>query len=315
MKVLITGSNGFIGKNLKLFLQEKKEIEIISFSKKNHINDLNELVNKSNFIFHLLGVNRSNDQDEFNYGNEKITKELCEAVKKANRKIPIVFTSSTQVKLKSSYGISKINAENTLIELSKKFKIPIFIYRLPNIFGKWSKPNYNSVVATFCHNIIRNIPINIHDPLSKIKLVYIDDLIKNFILLLDNANKELIPDIYFRSVKPEYEITVGNLAKQIIMFKEMRSTHILERVGSGFKRALYSTYVSFLPKDKFSYPVVAHKDNRGSFVEMLKTPDCGQFSVFTVSPNMTRGEHYHNTKTEKFLVIKGNASFLHSKYY
>ena len=308
MKVLITGANGFVGKNLKLFLKERPDIKILSFLKKDNISLLYDHVNKADFIFHLAGINRSNDPKEFTSGNEVLTQKISDAVKKTNRKIPIIYSSSTQARLDTSYGLSKRNAENILLNLHQDFKIPVHIFRLPNIFGKWSKPNYNSVISTFCYNITRDIPIQINDPNYLFSLVHIDDVIKHFIEIMDTKEKNLnCKDFNF--IKPIYEITVGDLAKQLYAFKEMRKSSILERVGTGLVRSLYSTYISYLPNEKFSYPVKIHDDLRGRFVEMLKTQDSGQFSFFTVLPNITRGEHYHHSKTEKFLVIKGSACF------
>lgn len=308
MKVLITGGNGFVAKNLKYFLNERSDVEIYTLQKKNNISDLNNFVSKVDFIFHLAGVNRPKELEEFTLGNETLTQKLCEAVKKSNRKIPIIYSSTIQVESNNPYGISKNNAEKILHKFNKDFKIPIYIFRLPNIFGKWSKPNYNSVVSTFCYNIIRDIPIQIKSSNDIVKLVYIDDVIKNFIKVMDDP-KKINESINYSSVNPVYEITVGNLAKQLHAFKEIRSSKILERVGTGLVRALYSTYVSYMPKQHFSYPVEAYHDTRGSFVEILKTPDCGQFSYFTVLPNSVRGGHYHHSKTEKFLITKGSACF------
>ena len=308
MRVLITGDSGFIGKNLKIVLNEMSGIEILTFSKKNKISELNDIVNKVDFIFHLAGVNRSENEKEFTIGNENLTYEICEAILKTNRKIPVLYTSSIQANLNTYYGASKNKAEKVLFKFEKEHSIPIKIYRLPNVFGKWCKPNYNSVVATYCYNIIRNIPININKSEDIINLVYIDDVINNFIESMFNFEKKKLINQYY-SLKPIYKITLGELAKQIYAFKEMRNSNLLEPVGKGLIRALYSTYVSYLPKEEFSYSVKAHKDLRGSFIEMLKTPDYGQFSCFTILPNVTRGDHYHHSKTEKFLVIKGQARF------
>ena len=308
MKVLITGANGFVGKNLKLFLKERSDIEIVSFLKEDSSSLLFDSVSKVDFIFHLAGVNRSKDPKEFISGNEVLTEKISDAVKKANRKMPIIYTSSIQAKLDTPYGLSKRNAENILLHLYQDFKIPVHIFRLPNVFGKWSKPNYNSVVSTFCYNITRDIPVHISETNDLVSLVYIDDVIKHFIKIMDEKEKN-VNGKDFKFINPSYEITVGDLAKQLYAFKEMRNSSILEHVGAGLVKNLYSTYISYLPHQKFSYPVKIHDDLRGRFVEMLKTQDSGQFSYFTVLPNITRGEHYHHSKTEKFLVIKGTACF------
>lgn len=308
MRILVTGSEGFIGKNLIITLKEQQSsnnFEILKFSKKDSLEDLKELISQSDFIFHLAGENRPKDESLFHKTNTKLTQKICEYIKDANRTIPIVFSSSTQVKHDNYYGKSKFDAEEILKDLSNSSKIPVSIYRLPGVFGKWSKPNYNSVVATFCNNIAKNKPIKINDPSSEIDIVYIDDVIKSFVGLI---GKELKP-LQFIEIQPKYSITIGELADQIKRFKNSRKNLISERVGTGLVRALYSTYISYLPTDDFAYPLEENKDQRGIFVEMLKTKDSGQISFFSAHPGVERGGHYHHTKTEKFLVIKGKALF------
>ncbi len=216
-----------------------------------------------------------------------------------------MFGSSIQAELNNPYGQSKLVAEKALLALSKRTGNPVFLFRLPNVFGKWCKPNYNSAVATFCHNIAFNIPIIINDPLALINLVYVDDVINRFISIMDGA---VVNDAYC-DVNPVYEVTVGSLAEKIYNFKASRKTLVTERVGTGFDRALHSTYLSYFPPEKFSYDLIKHGDTRGVFVEMLKTKDSGQVSYFSAHPGITRGGHYHHTKTEKFLVLKGEALF------
>ena len=308
MKVLITGSNGFIGKNLKLHLSQFKEIELICFNKNDDESSLPDILKKVDFLFHFAGINRSKNIDEFEKVNSNFTERLCKIIKNINRKISIVYTSSIQVKDENPYGKSKKNAENILIKLKKEIRSNIYIFRLPNVFGKWSRPNYNSVVATFCYNICRNIPIKIVDENKKLELVYIDDVIKSFVKLINNYNQGLEKKNFY-IIHPTYNLTVGDLAKKLYAFKKMQSTGNMENVGTGLTRALYSTYISYLPKEKFSYPLISNKDHRGSFVEIIKTPNHGQFSFFTALPGITRGSHYHHTKTEKFLVVKGKAKF------
>ncbi|MDP3707186.1 MAG: capsular polysaccharide biosynthesis protein CapF, partial [Polaromonas sp.] len=186
--------------------------------------------------------------------------------------------------------------------------VPVHIFRLTNVFGKWCKPNYNSAVATFCHNIARDLPIHVNDPAAPVTLVYVDDVIERFVQLMDGADAAVDAD-GFATVAPQYTTTVGELARQIQSFKDSRATLMTERVGTGLVRAMYATYVSYLPVELFAYAVPQHGDPRGVFVEMLKTPDAGQFSYFTAYPGITRGGHYHHSKTEKFLVIKGQARF------
>jgi len=308
MKVLITGSNGFIGKNLKLYLSERKEIEVICFNKKDDESLLPNILKKVDFIFHLAGVNRSKNIDDFQNINSKFTERLCGIIKDINRKIPIVFTSSIHAEDNNPYGKSKQSAEKALINLKNELGLNIYLFRLLNVFGKWAKPNYNSIVATFCYNITREIPIRIDDENKTLELVYIDDVIKRFVELIDETNKKTEKKD-FEKINPTYHITIGDLAKQLYAFKKINSNLVMENVGTGLTRALYSTFISYLPKKKFSYTLPVNKDYRGSFVEILKTPNYGQFSFFTAKPGITRGSHYHHTKTEKFLVVKGKARF------
>jgi UDP-2-acetamido-2,6-beta-L-arabino-hexul-4-ose reductase len=217
----------------------------------------------------------------------------------------LVLASSTQAERDNPYGRSKLESEAVVQTLANETGNPCVIFRLPGVFGKWCKPNYNSVVATFCHNIARDLPIQINDPAANLRLVYVDDVVTALLAALDRPASGCIQ----AHVEPEYTTILGELANQIRAFGECRSTLLTERVGTGLLRALYATYVSYLPSEKFSYQVTQHADPRGVFVEMLKTPDSGQFSYFTSHPGITRGGHYHHTKTEKFLVIKGEALF------
>ncbi|MGB0732988.1 MAG: UDP-2-acetamido-2,6-beta-L-arabino-hexul-4-ose reductase [Pontibacterium sp.] len=245
----------------------------------------------------------------FAKGNRDLTQSLCASVQQVGRHIPIVYTSSIQAERDNDYGVSKLEAEQALKSLANETGNPVYLYRLPNVFGKWAKPNYNSAVATFCHNIARDLPIEIHDPQAEIRLAYVDDVVESFIRLLSNDSAQQPSPIQFVDIEPEYTISVGQLAHQLNTFKQSRNTLISEPVGTGLVRALYSTYLSYLPASDFSYTVPQYGDERGVFVEMLKTPNAGQFSFFTAHPGITRGGHYHHTKTEKFLVIKGKASF------
>lgn len=312
MKVLITGANGFIGKNLQLHLAERPEVQVVCFTRCDDLAKLPALIQGVDFVFHLAGVNRTSDPVEFVSGNIDLTQALCKAVtsiaETTGNKVPIVYTSSTQAAYKNAYGDSKRGAEDVLLELHHKYGVPVHIFRLPNVFGKWSKPNYNSVVATFCHNIAHGVPIKINDPLAPLTLVYVDEVMKRFIELMDGADSAIDSD-GFEMINLHYKTTVGQLAQQLQAFKDSRSTLLSERVGADLVRALYSTYVSYLPTNSFTYPLLRQEDVRGVFVEILKTPDCGQFSYFTIHPGSTRGGHYHHSKTEKFLVIKGVASF------
>lgn len=305
MKVLITGSNGFVGKNLIAHLRERKDVEVVCFTRDDDVAQLLPLMATVDFVFHLAGVNRPETVAEFKVGNTDLTLALCDAIKASGKTTPVLYTSSSQATSDNPYGSSKLAAEQALLELERSIGAPVHLFRLPNVFGKWARPNYNSAVATFCHNIARGLPIQINDPLARVNLVYIDDVIARFVSVMDGE----LSAKPFVEVSPIYDITVGELANQLNAFRNSRNTLISEPVGTGLVRALYSTYVSYLPVESFTYDVPKYSDPRGVFVEMLKTGDSGQFSYFTAHPGVTRGGHYHHTKTEKFLVIKGTACF------
>lgn len=312
MKVLITGAGGFVGRNLQLRLRERRDVQVVCFTRDQHSKQLAGLLDGVDFVFHLAGVNRPKDPKEFTTGNADLTRELCKAVaavaRLTGRTIPILYASSTQASQDNAYGRSKREAEDALMATAQEPLVPVHLFRLPNVFGKWCLPNYNSVVATFCHNIARDLPIQVNDPQATLTLVYIDDVIGQFVQLMDGAVSEAGAG-GFAAVQPYYDTTVGELAALIRSFRESRRSLVMERVGAGLVRALYATYVSYLPVEAFAYDVPQHEDRRGVFVEMLKTPDCGQFSFFTAHPGVTRGGHYHHSKTEKFLVIQGQARF------
>ena len=303
MKVLITGGNGFIGKNLRERLSRIPEVEILNFTKEESEKRLKKLIEEADFIFHLAGINRPQNKKEFYLGNRDLTKKLVDILKEMNKKTPILFTSSIQVNNDNDYGKSKLEAENILKEYAKNAEV--YNYRLPNVFGKWSKPNYNSVIATWCYNISRNIPIFIDDPKKNLNLVYIDDVVEYFVRhLFENRRKGFIKE----KIAPTYKKSLGEIKNLLEDFKKSRETLLIPKVGVGFERALYATYLSFLPQDEFSYPVKGYSDERGIFYELIKTIDSGQFSISTTKPgDIIRGNHYHNTKNEKFIVVKGEA--------
>ncbi len=305
MKVLVTGSDGFIGRNLMVRLSELVDYEAIGFDRNDLLNDLSVLVGQADAIVHLAGVNRPKDVKEFAEGNADLTARLCDLIAATGRKIPLIISSSIQADLANPYGKSKLNAEAAGEDLAGRTGNPVAIYRLPGVFGKWCRPNYNSVVGTFCHNIANNLPIEIRDPAFLLNLVYVDDVVGEFIRALD----AMPAGLNRREVSPVYGIALGELAAQIEAFRNCRESLFSERVGTGLVRALYATYVSYLPPARFAYDLPKYADERGVFVEMLKTQDSGQFSYFTAHPKITRGGHYHHTKTEKFLVIKGAARF------
>lgn len=307
MKLLVTGANGFIAKNLMVRLNELEGFESVPYTREMSEQQLLELVADVDAVVHLAGINRPLSTEEFITGNTGLTESLCQALLANGRSVPVIFASSTQAALDNPYGKSKLGAELSIKRYAEQSGAKIYVYRLPNVFGKWCKPNYNSAVATFCHNIARGLPIHVNDTQAALSLVYVDDVADEFIRVLTE-----LPDVDstgFCSVPVQYQTTVGEMAQQLRAFHDSRNTLLSEPVGVGLVRALYSTYMSYLTPDSFGYEVPKHGDPRGVFVEMLKTKDSGQFSYFTAHPGITRGGHYHHSKTEKFLVIKGKARF------
>jgi UDP-2-acetamido-2,6-beta-L-arabino-hexul-4-ose reductase len=308
-RILVTGANGFIGKNLLVHLSEQPGIIVSTFVRGDNVACLPDLVAEADAVVHLAGENRPADEAAFAQVNMGLTADLCRVIQQkyteTGRHVPLVLASSTQAERDNPYGRSKLAAEQAVQALAQSTGNPCVVFRLPGVFGKWCKPNYNSVVATFCHNLARDLPIQINDPSANLWLVYVDDVVS---ALLDALKAPTLGFVQ-GTVAPEYTITLGELAIQLRAFADCRISLMSERVGTGLVRALYATYVSYLPNEKFSYEVHQHADPRGVFVEMLKTPDSGQFSYFTAHPGVTRGGHYHHTKTEKFLVIKGEALF------
>lgn len=303
MKILITGSNGFIAKNLIVALNRNADYELLLFNRNNSLSELEEFIKIADFIIHLAGVNRPENISEFYQGNTDLTKTLIELTEKHKRDIPLLLASSAQAIHDNDYGKSKLAAEELVYTYSQRNKVPVFIYRLPNVFGKWCRPNYNSVIATWCYNITHDLPIQINNRNTLLSLVYIDDVIESFISCLNSTTQAQV----LIDVKPVYEKTLDEIETLLTLFKNSRESLLITRVGDGFERALYGTYLSYLPTDNFSYELKGHSDARGTFYEILKTIDSGQFSISTTQPGITRGNHYHDTKNEKFLVIKGEA--------
>ncbi|MBW8368907.1 MAG: NAD-dependent epimerase/dehydratase family protein [Arenimonas sp.] len=305
MKVLVTGADGFIGNNLRVVLGERPGTEVLAITRHSTADELAAAVRTADAVIHLAGVNRPQDPSEFAAGNADFTARLCAALTATGRPVPVAFASSIQAERDNPYGASKRQAEQHLAAYGQRSGAPVALYRLANVFGKWSRPDYNSAVATFCHNIARGLPIHVNDPAAAVHLVYIDDVIAECLRFLEAPGE----GVRFAEAGPVHSTTVGQLAQQIEAFRDMRQSLVTERVGAGLVRALYATYVSFLPPEAFSYGVPKYGDARGVFVEFLKTPDSGQFSFFTAHPGITRGGHYHHSKTEKFLVIKGRARY------
>lgn len=304
MRIIVTGSSGFIGKNLCLRLRENDLYEVLEISRETSMEQASLFLSQADFVFHLGGVNRPKELTDFQTGNVDLTRYVVETLEKHGRHVPLVLSSSTQIYQDDQYGKSKLAAEKIVEGYSRRNGASYYIYRLPNVFGKWCKPNYNSFVATFCYNIMNGIELSIRDPDAEVTLVSVDDVCESFLELLTE-----MPHSGRQVVSPEYSATVGEVATIITSFKSSRGDLVIERVGAGLTGLLYSTFLSYAPTDRFSYSIPSHADERGVFCEMLKTRDSGQFSFFTAHPGVTRGGHYHHKKIEKFLVIAGSARF------
>ncbi|MDF2801234.1 MAG: NAD-dependent epimerase/dehydratase [Anaerocolumna sp.] len=302
MKILVTGAKGFVGKNLIAELKNKGYTDILEFGKETEKSLLNQYTRECEFVFHLAGVNRPENEKEYMEGNYGFTSELLEFLKKSNNKAPVLITSSIQAEKDNPYGISKKAGEDLLFKYNKETGAKVLVYRLPNLFGKWSRPNYNTVVATYCHNISRNLDIQITNPDANLTICYIDDVLEEFIRAL--AGNPTNTDNYC-FVPIIHNVKLGELAAIIRSFKESRVNLNIPNLNDELTKKLYSTYLSFLPKDEFGYDLKMNVDNRGSFTEFLRTPERGQVSINISKPGITKGNHWHHTKNEKFLVVSG----------
>ncbi|WP_407370873.1 NAD-dependent epimerase/dehydratase family protein [Carnobacterium sp.] len=302
MKILVTGAKGFIGKNLIAELTNIGYGDIFQVSRDTDWNLLDKYTNECDFVFHLAGVNRPEKEEEFMKGNVYFTFQLLELLKKNKNKAPVLMTSSIQAEQDNPYGKSKKAGEEMIFNYGKQIGSKVYVYRLPNVFGKWSKPNYNTVVATYCYNIARNIDIQINNPDAQLTFCYIDDVIKEFVSILNN---QISSEEKIQKITKDYHITLGDLAKTIKSFKESRNDLMVPDMENELTKKLYSTYLSFLPEDNFSYDLKMNIDQRGSFTEFIKTPDRGQVSINVSKTGITKGNHWHHTKNEKFLVVSG----------
>ena len=319
MKILVTGAKGFIGKNLVAELLNRGFEDILQYDADTEKELLKVYASECDFVFHLAGINRPKDESEFMKGNFGFTKELLNALKESGNTVPVLVSSSIQAELENPYGVSKKAGEELVFEYSRQTGARVFVYRLPNVFGKWCRPGYNSVVATFCHNIAHDLPITVNDEKTLLRLVYIDDVTESFIASMNSvisgkANIEEEEENRYCSVPVTASITLGELAKTIQGFKHTRQDYFIPDIATELKKKLYSTYLSYLPKEDFSYPLNMHIDERGSFTEFLKAEGFGQVSVNVVKPGIVKGNHWHHTKNEKFLVVKGRGLFQFRKY-
>lgn len=302
MKVLVTGARGFIGRNLIATLGRLDNCKVFACDTDTDPTQLDGFCEICDFVFHLAGVNRPEHTEEFMQGNFGFTSILLDGLKRHGNNCPVLITSSVQAELTNPYGQSKKAGEDLLFAYGQATGARVLVYRLPNVFGKWCRPNYNSVVATFCHNIARNLPIQVNDPAVVMKLVYIDDLVAELLGAMQGQEHRAG---VFCAVTPIHTKTLGHIAELIVSFRESRKNLSVPDMSDGFTKKLYSTYLSYLPEDGFAYPLAGNTDERGSFTEILRTPDRGQFSVNITKPGITKGNHWHHTKNEKFLVVSG----------
>ncbi|MCG2841189.1 NAD-dependent epimerase/dehydratase family protein [Sandaracinobacter sp. RS1-74] len=303
MQVLLTGANGFFGRNLSLALAERGHA-VLPFTRQNRAEELPALVMRADAVVHLAGANRPADESGFEADNLRLAAQLAEAIRMADRpRRTLVFASSTQATKDNPYGCSKAGAEEQFVSIADIGNVAIF--RFPNIFGKWALPYYNSAVATFCHCAARGEALPVNAPSAPLTLLYIDDAVQAVIAALERPK----PGLSWPKATPEYLTSVGEIADRITRIASGREALMVGQTGDGLTRALYATYLSYLPQDRFSYPLVVRGDERGRFVEMVKSENGGQTSYFTQVPGVRRGGHYHHSKSEKFTVVRGHAMF------
>jgi UDP-2-acetamido-2,6-beta-L-arabino-hexul-4-ose reductase len=304
MNMLITGSKGFIGSNLAVHLKQEANFRILEFSKESNSQDLAALLAEADAVFHLAGVNRPQTEQEFTTENVDLTSQLCDHLLSIKRAVPIFFTSSIQAELDNPYGSSKRQAEEVLTGYAQASGARVVIFRLANVFGKWCRPNYNSVVATFCHNIARDLPITISDPGREVEFIHVDDVVRAF---LDELTSESSNGVHYRSPGPCHRVTLGRLAELLRAFRSSRQSLLVPDLSDAFVHKLYGTFLSYLQTEDFAYNLTKRTDPRGSLAEFVKAEPFGQIFVSRTEPGITRGNHYHHAKTEKFLVLEGEA--------
>ncbi len=304
MKILVTGANGFIGKNLISELERREEIEVLPFDVDTPAELLEEYCRDCDFVYNLAGVNRPENAEEFVKGNFGFATTLLETLKKYGNKCSVMNASSIQASLDNPYGKSKKAGEDMMFAYAKETGVSVYVYRFPNVFGKWCRPNYNSVVATFCNNIANGLPIQVNDRSTVMHLVYIDDVVGELMQAFE-SHPHMNSDGYCY-VPTVHEVTLGEIVELLYSFRESRKNLVIPNMPEGsFGKKLYSTYLSYLPEDGFSYPLLMHEDARGSFTEILKSAERGQVSINISKPGIVKGNHWHHTKNEKFVVVSG----------
>ncbi|WP_342473086.1 capsular polysaccharide biosynthesis protein CapF [Metasolibacillus sp. FSL H7-0170] len=302
MTIVITGANGFIGKNLVADLQAKGYNQIVQITRETTEEQLENALQQATFVYHLAGINRPLNEGEFMVGNRDFTGKIVGILKQYNPTCPVLVTSSTQAERDNAYGASKRAGEEAVRDYAANTGANVYIYRLPNVFGKWCKPNYNSAIATFCYNISRELDITVNDSSVSMNLVYIDDVIEEFVNVLNGKVNRVDA---FCEIPAVHTKQLGDIVELLHSFKRSREERAIPTMTDSFTKALYSTYLSYLPEDQFSYPLKMNVDQRGSFTEFIRTADRGQVSINVSKPGITKGNHWHHTKNEKFLVVSG----------
>lgn len=304
MNILITGARGFMGKNLRSALTGRygDAHRLMLLDMPHTEEELLAAAAEADFVFHLAGVNRPTDPADFQKGNADFTRQLLTLLKERGKRPPVLLSSSIQAALENPYGQSKLSAEQAVADYGRETGSAVYLYRLPNVFGKWSRPNYNSAVATFCHNVARGLPITVNDPSVTLRLVYIDDVVEEFLRTMEG---QPCREGEWCAVQPVHEVNLGHMAELIQSFPALRDSLTAPDQSDPLVKKLYATYLSFLPPEDFSRPTVTHADQRGSFTELLHMGSRGQVSLNVSKPHITKGDHWHQTKHEKFIVLQG----------